>query len=32
LWKYCGAGVPFFFSAVLATISATLLVTKLAPD
>jgi MFS family permease len=32
LWKYCGASVPFFFSAVLATISATLLVTKLAPD
>src|ERR1700722_4844159 len=32
LWKHYGAGVPFFFSAVLATISATLLVTKLAPD
>jgi MFS family permease len=32
LWKYYGASVPFFFSAVLATMSATLLVMKLASD
>jgi len=32
LWKHYGAGVPFFFSALLATISAALLVTKSAAD
>jgi MFS family permease len=32
LWKHYGASVPFFSSAVLATMSATLLVMKLASD
>jgi MFS family permease len=32
LWKHYGAGVPFFFSAVLAVVSATLLMTKPASD
>jgi MFS family permease len=32
LWKHYGAGVPFFFSAVLAAVSATLLMTMPASD